>query len=130
MLIGSVSARPQTEAEDQGGFVPVNVIVHYSTGEEIAVNADNIDIRGCLIGPSAEAVCPTGNIGAAPNERVSFRGNKGPGLTGSNGNAGPVNEQGLPIDPAAETYKKQIEAYQQWELQQAANNERIAALGR
>ncbi len=36
------------------------------------------------------------------------RGNQGPGLTGSNGNAGPINGEGLPIDPAAETYKKQV----------------------
>ena len=28
--------------------------------------------------------------------------------TGSNGNAGPVNAAGFAIDPAAETYKKQI----------------------
>jgi hypothetical protein len=36
------------------------------------------------------------------------RGNQGPGLTGSNGNAGPISGEGLPIDPAAETYKKQV----------------------
>jgi hypothetical protein len=35
-------------------------------------------------------------------------GNQGPGLTGSNGNAGPISGEGLPIDPAAETYKKQV----------------------
>ena len=28
--------------------------------------------------------------------------------TGSNGNAGPVNAAGFAVDPAAETYKKQI----------------------
>ena len=40
--------------------------------------------------------------------KTPCRGNQGPGLTGSNGNAGPINGEGLPIDPAAETYKKQV----------------------
>ncbi len=40
--------------------------------------------------------------------RNACRGNQGPGLTGSNGNAGPISAQGLPIDPAAETYKRQV----------------------
>ena len=41
---------------------------------------------------------------------MTFRGNKGPAGTGSNGNAGPISaDTGLAIDPAAETYKKQIE---------------------
>ena len=40
--------------------------------------------------------------------QVSARGNRGPGQTGSNGNAGPVNAAGAAIDPAAETYKKQV----------------------
>jgi hypothetical protein len=35
---------------------------------------------------------------------------QGPAGTGSNGNAGPISsDTGLAIDPAAETYKKQIE---------------------
>jgi hypothetical protein len=47
------------------------------------------------------------NIGA---RSVTFRGNKGPAGTGSNGNAGPISaDTGLAVDPAAETYKKQIE---------------------
>ena len=39
---------------------------------------------------------------------MSARGNRGPGNTGSNGNAGPVNAAGAAYDPAAETYKKQV----------------------
>merc|ERR1719422_1303603 len=67
---------------------------------------------GCLVGPSGERVCPLGAFGSDGQSRVLARGNKGPGQTGSNGNAGPINAAGQAYDPAAETYKKQILAYQ------------------
>merc|ERR1711893_361623 len=103
-LIAVANARPQ--------FVPVAEITHYTTGEIIQVNAENLDINGCLVGPAGERVCPQGSFGAAPN-----------------GNAGPVNELGFAVDPAAQTYLKQIEAYKQWELKQQAIAERNAELG-
>ena len=74
----------------------------------IPVDGESLDAGGCLVGPSGERVCPLGAFGADGRSRVQFRGNQGPGLTGSNGNAGPVNQAGQPVDPAAETYKKQV----------------------
>lgn len=76
--------------------------------ELILVDGENLDQNGCLVGPSGERVCPLGAFGSDGKSRVQYRGNQGPGQTGSNGNAGPVNSVGLPIDPAAETYKKQV----------------------
>jgi len=75
----------------------------------------------CLVGPSGEKVCPHGSYGADGESRVQARGNQGPGQTGSNGNAGPVSAAGLAYDPAAETYKQQILAYQAWAEQQVEN---------
>jgi len=115
-LLGLASALPQ--------FIPVAEVQNVRTGEFIAINAENLDVNNCLVGPSGERVCPLGAFGADGQSRVQFRGNKGPGLTGSNGNAGPISEAGLPIDPAAETYKKQIEAYQKWAEQQVKNAEK------
>jgi hypothetical protein len=69
-------------------------------------------------------VCRSGTFGAG-NDRTTFRGNAGPHNTGSNGNAGPISEDGLPVDPAAQTYLKQIEAYKLWEKQQEENNKKI-----
>merc|ERR1711971_1096409 len=112
-VFGSTSSFPQ--------FVPAQEITNIRTGELILVNADNLDSAGCLVGPSGERVCPIGAFGADGQSKVLARGNKGPGLTGSNGNAGPVNAAGLAIDPAAETYKKQIIAYQRWAEQQIEN---------
>merc|ERR1711890_131895 len=66
-------------------------------------------------------VCPLVAVGSDGRSQVSARGNRGPGLTGSNGNAGPVNAAGQAYDPAAETYKKQIEAYTRWAEQQVEN---------
>lgn len=64
--------------------------------------------QGCTVG-YCEKVCPTGAF-TNDNRSVTFRGNKGPEGTGSNGNAGPVSaDTGLAVDPAAETYKKQIQ---------------------
>jgi len=93
-------------------------------GELIAVNADSLDVSGCLVGASGERVCPQGAIGSDGLSRVLHRGNRGPGQTGSNGNAGPVNSDGQAYDPAAETYKKQIAAYQKWAVQQVENAKR------
>merc|ERR1711892_1439041 len=93
-------------------------------GEVIQVDAANPDINGCLVGPSGERVCPLGAFGSDGQRRVLARGNKGPGQTGSNGNAGPINAAGQAYDPAAETYKKQIIAYQAWAEQQVENAKR------
>ena len=52
-------------------------------------------------------VCPTGAF-TNDNRFVSQRGNKGPSGTGSNGNAGPINQAtGLAVDPAAVSLLKQ-----------------------
>ena len=90
----------------------------------IPVSRENLDSAGCLVGPSGERVCPLGAFGADGQSRVVARGNRGPGQTGSNGNAGPINSAGQAYDPAAETYKKQILAYQAWAEQQVKNAER------
>ena len=102
------------------GFRPfINFCSTFS--ELIAVDAENIDVNGCLVGPSGERVCPLGAFGADGQSKVLARGNKGPGQTGSNGNAGPINAAGQAYDPAAETYKKQILAYQAWAERQVEN---------
>ena len=88
------------------------------------MDAENIDINGCLVGPSGEKVCPLGAFGADGQSRVLARGNKGPGQTGSNGNAGPLNAAGQAIDPAAELFKKQQLEYTAWAEQQIKNAER------
>jgi len=82
---------------------------------------EGLNDDGCLVGPSGEKVCPHGSYGADGESRVQARGNQGPGQTGSNGNAGPVSAAGLAYDPAAETYKQQILAYQAWAEQQVEN---------
>lgn len=79
------------------------------------------DTNGCIVGPSGEKVCQEGAYGSDGQSKTLVRGNKGPGHTGSNGNAGPLSAAGLAIDPAAETYKKQILAYQIWAEQQVEN---------
>merc|ERR1712168_1786581 len=105
----------------QALFSPVAEITNTRTGEVIPVNVDNLDQAGCLVGPSGERVCPLGAFGADGQSKVLARGNKGPGQTGSNGNAGPINAEGQAYDPAAETYKKQILAYQAWAERQVEN---------
>jgi hypothetical protein len=64
-------------------------------------------------------VCSNGNHGVG-NDSVSFRGNKGPKGTGSNGNAAPVGADGRPVDPAVASYLKQIAAYTIWAEKEAA----------
>ena len=89
------------------------------SGEILCVNEWSINEQGCTVGPSGEMVCPHGNRGAG-GDSVTFGGNKGHRGTGSNGNAGPVGGDGLPVDPAAVTYLKQIEEYQKWAEREAA----------
>ena len=92
---------------------------------EARVEPQLVDSVGCVVGPSGEKVCREGAYGSDGQSKVLARGNKGPGQTGSNGNAGPISaETGLAIDPAAETYKKQIIAYQKWAEQQVENAKR------
>ncbi len=81
-----------------------------------------------MVGPDGSRNCPNGAFGSS-GDKVTFRGNVGHRNTGSNGNAGPLDAQGLPTDPAAVTYLKQLEAYKIWEQQQEANNRRLAGLG-
>jgi len=91
VLIGYTIAMPQ------GGLCP--------NGQPWYPDANTVDANGCTVGFCAK-VCPTGAI-TNDGRSVTFRGNRGPAGTGSNGNAGPISG-GLPIDPAAETFKKQI----------------------
>merc|ERR1711970_533566 len=86
-LLAVATAAPQ--------FRAISEVVNSQTGEVIPVDVNNQDIGGCLVGPSGERVCPLVAVG-------------------SDGNAGPVNAAGQAYDPAAETYKKQIEAYTRW----------------
>lgn len=92
--------------------------------ELILGDGENLDQNGCLVGPSGERVCPLGAFGSDGMSRVQHSGNQGPGQTGSNGNAGPVNSAGLPIDPAAETYKKQVWRYLNFKLTMKLQKER------
>merc|ERR1712158_325194 len=117
VLLALISAAPQ-------GFLPVSQVVNSRTGEVIDIDAENLDINGCLVGPSGEKVCPLGAFGSDGQSRVLHRGNKGPGQTGSNGNAGPLNAAGQAIDPAAELFKKQQLEYTAWAEQQIRNAER------
>jgi len=79
------------------------------------------DADDCVVGPSGEEVCSHGSYGSDGESSVQARGNQGPGLTGSNGNAGPVSAAGLAYDPAAEAYRQQVLAYQAWAQQQVEN---------
>merc|ERR1712121_367012 len=103
MGISSIFGAPQ--------FVPVAQISNIRTGELIDVDAENLEINGCLVGPSGEKVCPLGAFGSDGQSRVLHRGNKGPGQTGSNGNAGPLNAAGQAVDPAAQLKIQQDIAY-------------------
>merc|ERR1711936_1469930 len=106
------------------GCVPVSQVANIRTGELIDIDAESLDVNGCLVGPSGERVCPLGAFGADGQSRVLARGNKGPGQTGSNGNAGPLNAAGFAVDPAAELKKKQDIAYTLWAEQQIRNAEK------
>ncbi|TRY63464.1 hypothetical protein TCAL_11962, partial [Tigriopus californicus] len=112
---------PESELQDP---IFAKEIIHCQTKEVIYVNEDQIDAFGCLVGPCGDKVCPNGAVGVG-QDRATFRGNQGPPNTGSNGNAGPIDQAGRPVDPAAVTYLKQIEAYKAWELQQIENNKKI-----
>ena len=68
-------------------------------------------------------MCSTGSFGAG-NDKSTHRGNAGPPGTGSNGNAGPIDAAGHAVDPAAQTYLKQIAAYEIWAKQQVENAKR------
>ena len=135
-LIGFVAARPQVlplKGEITGCITGPLTDIDYCFGvskngrsedtisNRNAIGVDGLDINGCLVGPSGERVCPQGAFGSDGRTKTTFRGNQGPEHTGSNGNAGPVNAAGQPVDPAAETYRKQIEQYQRWAEQQVQN---------
>ena len=139
-LIGFVAARPQVLPLERdlgitgcvtspvtgirycgGVIVSKNGRPEDTISNRNAIGVDGLDINGCLVGPSGERVCPQGAFGSDGRTKTTFRGNQGPEHTGSNGNAGPVNAAGQPVDPAAETYRKQIEQYQRWAEQQVQN---------
>merc|ERR1712025_737389 len=50
-------------------FVPV-AEVRSSKGEVIQVDAGNLDINGCLVGPSEERVCPLGAFGSDGQSKI------------------------------------------------------------
>merc|ERR1712179_778572 len=79
-FLAVASAAPQ--------FAAISEVVNSRTGEVIPVDVNNQDIAGCLVGPSGERVCPLVAVGSDGRSQVSARGNRGPGPTGSNGNAG------------------------------------------
>ena len=120
-----VALAAASDAFPQGSAVPCanpayqTAIQPRGGGAVICVNEWSINEEGCTVGPSGEMVCPAGNRGAG-GDSVTFRGNKGHKGTGSNGNAGPIGDNGLPVDPAAVTYLKQIEEYQKWAEREAA----------
>lgn len=62
-----------------------------------------------------------GDLSSSTNRVV---GNKGPGQTGSNGNAGPLNAAGQAVDPAAQLKIQQDIAYTAWAEQQIKNAEK------
>merc|ERR1712244_111136 len=105
-------------------FAPVSQVANIRTGELIDIDAESLDVNGCLVGPSGEKVCPLGAFGSDGQSRVLHRGNKGPGQTGSNGNAGPLNAAGQAVDPAAQLKIQQDIAYTAWAEQQIRNAER------
>merc|ERR1712018_542002 len=112
LLVASTIAAPQA------GVCP-------GTGLPWNADANTVDANGCTVGYCSR-VCPTGAI-TNDGRFVTNRRNKGSAGTGSNGNAGPVNAAGFAIDPAAETYKKQIAAFQATALRQTAAAERDIA---
>merc|ERR1712150_257726 len=88
-------------------------------GQPFYSNANTVDENGCTVGYCAKN-CPTGAF-RNDGTKVTQRGNKGPEGTGSNGNAGPINQAGLAVDPAAVSLLKQQERYTKWAEQQVAN---------
>merc|ERR1712008_572766 len=84
-------------------------------GDPFYSDAGSVDANGCTVGYCAK-VCPTG----------AFR-NNGPTGTGSNGNAGPLNQVGLAVDPAAVSLLKQQEEYIKWAERQTEWAERQVA---
>merc|ERR1719244_1110138 len=81
-------------------------------GQPFYSNANTVDENGCTVGYCAKN-CPTGAF-RNDGTKVTPRGNKGPEGTGSNGNAGPINQAGLAVDPAAVSLLKQQQAYIEW----------------
>merc|ERR1719486_1219650 len=86
-------------------------------GEPFYENANTVDENGCTVGYCSKN-CPTGAI-RNDGTKVTHRGNKGPGFTGSNGNSGPLNAAGQAVDPAAVSLLKQQERYIEWAKKQA-----------
>merc|ERR1712223_2110806 len=87
-------------------------------GDPFFSNAGTVDENGCTVGYCAK-VCPTGAF-TNDDRSVTFRGNKGPAGTGSNGNAGPINQSGVAVDPAAVSLLKQQQEYIKWAERQVA----------
>merc|ERR1712018_902086 len=100
-----VLARPQQE-------------LRCPNGDPFYENAGTVDENGCTVGYCSK-VCPSGAF-TNDNRSVTFRGNKGPKGTGSNGNAGPPSSSGVAVDPAAVSLLKQQQAYIEWAKKQVA----------
>merc|ERR1739842_65054 len=89
-------------------------------GDPFYENAGTVDENGCTVGYCSK-VCPTGAF-TNDDRFVSFKGNRGATGTGSNGNAGPINQEtGVAVDPAAVSLLKQQQDYIKWAEQQVAN---------
>merc|ERR1711956_92966 len=104
-------------------ILPSNVVskpqeLKCPNGDPFYSDAGSVDANGCTVGYCAK-VCPTGAF-TNDGRQTTFRGNKGPTGTGSNGNAGPLNQAGLAVDPAAVSLLKQQEEYIKWAQRQAA----------
>jgi len=85
-----------------------------------------VDEFGCNVDYCSK-VCPTGAF-TNDGRQVTFRGNVGAPGTGSNGNAGPLAYTAagaVPVDPAAESLKRQQERYVKWAEQQIENGKRL-----
>merc|ERR1712037_243779 len=68
-------------------------------GDPFYPDAGTVDANGCTVGYCAK---------------------EGPTGTGSNGNAGPINQVGLAVDPAAVSLLKQQQEYIKWAERQVA----------
>merc|ERR1712025_1162511 len=89
----------------------------FPNGKPFYENANTVDENGCTVGYCSKN-CPTGAI-RNDGTKVTHRGNKGPGFTGTNGNSGPLNAAGQAVDPAAVSLLKQQERYIEWAKKQA-----------
>ena len=106
-------------------FDPQNLLLHVLVLKTVRSSRVFSPFQGCTVGYCSKN-CPTGAF-TNDNRFVSFKGNRGSVGTGSNGNAGPLNQAGVAVDPAAVSLLKQQEEYTKWAEQQIKNAERQVA---